>query len=519
MTSPPDTVAVDYALDDGTGGESADAHPHVHFKEKIIRESNTYPSSPYSKMEDGKEGLASQSSVLQIDGSPSNNDKDEYSISPSMVSSVLTADGIHDPTGFGIVCLVILIGSTSRGIMFPTLWPLVESLGGSTVTLGYAVAAHAFGRILLSPVFGSWSVKYGYTITLTLSVVILLAGTVLYAQSQNVGSTQWLLFAQFILGVGSATIGVVRAFVAEITATRNRTTYLAWLTALQYAGSSVTPFIGAIFAKIFEEEGSGIGSGFFALDQYTCPAYFMSILCIITLILLRTSFQDRHRPAAPVAKKKSRRQSQRDDFGNTPAIFGLTTTYEACLACCILINVAAKGSISAFETLGITYAESHFDMYSARAGAIVATCGTIGLISLLSMGHLAKFLTDVQMIWGGASVMALGVFSLIFLKDEVDNPSWRYFFAMFMIYAIGYPIGHTAIVGLFSKIVGRRPQGVLMGWFASAGSAARVLFPIISGYVVRYLEIEVVFYIIIAVLGASIWYALSFSDALGRLSV
>jgi hypothetical protein len=33
-------------------------------------------------------------------------------------------------------------------------------------------------------------------------------------------------------------------------------------------------------------------------------------------------------------------------------------------------------------------------------------------------------------------------------------------------------------------VVGRRPQGTLQGYFASAGSLARILFPIMSGYII-----------------------------------
>jgi hypothetical protein len=169
----------------------------------------------------------------------------------SIVDSVLTADGIHDLAGFNIVCLVILVGDMSRGVMFPSMWPLVANLGGSTVTLGYSVAAFSFGRILVSPLFGSWSIQYGYSKTLMFSCSILLLGTLMYAQAQNVGRTEFLIIAQTMLGIGSGTLGVTRAFVAEITAQRNRTTYMAWVTAVQYAGFTVTPFVGAFFNYIF----------------------------------------------------------------------------------------------------------------------------------------------------------------------------------------------------------------------------------------------------------------------------
>lgn len=185
--------------------------------------------------------------VVNKDG----DDDDDVSLAPSIVSSVMTADGIHDETGFLVVCMVILIGDMSRGIFFPTLWPLVSSLGGSTITLGYSVAAFSGGRIIMSPIFGSLSISMGYTQTLLTSVSILLLGTLVYAQVQNVGSPAFLIVAQVLLGIGSGTLGVTRAFVADITAKRNRTTYMAWITAVQYAGFTVTPFIGAVLTKIF----------------------------------------------------------------------------------------------------------------------------------------------------------------------------------------------------------------------------------------------------------------------------
>lgn len=178
--------------------------------------------------------------------------EEEVSIAPSIVSSVLTADGIHDLTGFYVVCFVILIGDMSRGVFFPSMWPLVSSLGGSEVLLGYSVAAFSFGRILVSPLFGAWSMTYGYTKTLLLSCSFLLLGTLLYAQVQNVGRPEFLIVAQTCLGIGSGTLGVTRAYVADITAQRHRTTYMAWITAVQYAGFTVTPFVGAIFNKTLE---------------------------------------------------------------------------------------------------------------------------------------------------------------------------------------------------------------------------------------------------------------------------
>lgn len=213
--------------------------------------SGSESASPYFTMSD----KVPQGDGVFKDPEKIENDEDEVmSIAPSIANSVMTADGIHDATGFAVVCLVILVGDMARGVFFPTMWPLVSELGGSTVSLGYAVASFSFGRILVSPMFGRWSVTYGYSKTLLFSCSILWFGTLLYAQAQNVGNVGFLIFAQITMGLGSGTLGVTRAFVAEVTAQRFRTTYMAWITAVQYAGFTVTPFVGSLLTKILQDK-------------------------------------------------------------------------------------------------------------------------------------------------------------------------------------------------------------------------------------------------------------------------
>lgn len=306
-----------------------------------------------------------------------------------------------------------------------------------------------------------------------------MAGTLVYAQAQNVGSTVFLIFAQTLLGVGSGTLGVTRAFVAEVTATRTRTRYMAWVTAVQYAGFTMTPFFGSLFIKILGDNDYQWGYvGFIRyerlcteivshllnshhlyvyahspirLNMYTAPAYFMTTICAISLVILSTCFVDRQRLKTKKDKKKSKRRSAIDDMANQTTMIGLTT-YDACILGCMLLNIATKGSIGSFETVGVTYAETFFGIVPAAAGTYVGTCGTIGVITLLSMGAFSVHFTDVQLISGGMITMVAGILSLAFVPEDPDNnPSWRYVFAIFMVYSIGYPIGHTAVIGLFSK--------------------------------------------------------------------
>jgi ceroid-lipofuscinosis MFS transporter 7 len=386
----------------------------------------------------------------------SNDDNDDASLAPSIADSVLTADGIHDPTGFACVCLVILIGDMYRGVMFPSMWPLVEHLGGTTVLLGYSVAAFSFGRLLVNPLFGRLSHTHGYSKTLLISTSILLLGTVAYSQVYRVGSPRFLIFAQILLGIGSGTLGVTRAFVAEITAHRSRTTYMALITAVQYGGFTVTPIVGAFFNWFFSNQEEDENGHLPILNMFTAPAYFMSVVATVTLVVLLTKFKDRKRISTikDDTQKKSRRRQEIDLVANATTFVGLTV-YDCCILGFMLLGAATKGCISTFETMGIAIAQSHFSMEAGMAGFIVGCCGIIGVVALLSMGRLAERFTDLELICGGMLVMATGSALLTTLQENenvvLENPSWKYVVSFFLIYGVGYPIGHTAVLGIFSK--------------------------------------------------------------------
>lgn len=437
----------------------------------------------------------------------------------SMVSTVLTADGIADKTSFQINLLVIFLGDMARGIFFPTMWNLVQTLGGDQVTLGYVVASFSFGRMLVLPLFGSFSVTYGYRWTLIVSTSILFLGTLLFGQALNMKEEWFLILANIIIGIGSGTLGVTLAYVSEVTPKRKRTGYIAWATAVQYTGTTVTPFIGSLFVYLLSNDEDE-HDGFPDINEFTAPALFMSVFSVIVLFLLYNYFEDRPRAAKAPPKKKSSRQVAYDEVANGRACFGFFNIYNLCMYGCMILNAGTKGPMSCFETLGIDFAESRFGMYRAEAGAIVATMGFIGACNLMAMGMLSERFDDTQLTIAGILLFMTGILMNTTLDQEniENNQQWRYVVSMFFTYSIGYPICHTALIGLFSKIVGRRPQGMLQGWFSSSGSVARITFPVLAGYIVMGKNIETLFYIITVFLAAAVAFLVIYQEKLVRLA-
>jgi MFS family permease len=114
--------------------------------------------------------------------------------------SLGTAKVLQDVTSTYLVYFCVFVSEMARGIMLPTLWLFVSSLGGGRFHQGLVVSCFSLGRIIAAPVVGYLSEVYGYKSILTLCNIILAVGAILFSASTNIHQ---LLFAQFVIGVGA----------------------------------------------------------------------------------------------------------------------------------------------------------------------------------------------------------------------------------------------------------------------------------------------------------------------------
>jgi hypothetical protein len=145
-----------------------------------------------------------------------------------------------------IIGLVTFTGDASRGVIFPALWPYCKYLGGSEVVLGWLVSTFSIGRLVVTNYIGMIADVYRHRYALLISNIMLCFGAILWANASLVLGLPLLFIAQFIMGLGTGSLGVTRSYVVEQTVPANRTYMLARLSALQYAGFAATPIIGWI---------------------------------------------------------------------------------------------------------------------------------------------------------------------------------------------------------------------------------------------------------------------------------
>lgn len=405
---------------------------------------------------------------------------------------------------FWTIAYVVLLGDSVRGIFFPTLWPLVKSLGGTRAHQGAIVGAFSLGRVLVSPYYGARSTAKGYRGVLVFAHVVIVAGALLYSRVDSLAS---LFVAQVVLGLGCGTLGVTRAYVAEAVPRERRTVGLGRLTAMQYAGLTTTSFLGSLLSKVGASLEDDPRLALLNVSRLTFAAYAVLAGALVALALLaHPSFADfipAHRSAA------------RAGVDDPPASAADDAKHFRLVCVGLALNVITKGCIGCYETLGVQYAAANLGLSGPVTGYYVSACGVVGVCFLLSFPLLGRCFDDVELMVGGVAIMVASCVGMI-SRAHSGHDFAVWVGALSAMYACGYPIGHTAAIGWFSKAMGRRPQGMLMGLFASAGSLARIVFPLASGLGADAFGSDAVFAVLATLLGATFVLLLLYGDAFRR---
>ncbi|KAJ1422194.1 major facilitator superfamily domain-containing protein [Ochromonadaceae sp. CCMP2298] len=391
-----------------------------------------------------------------------------------------------------VIVLAVLIGDTARGIMFPTLWLLVLSLGGTRFHQGLAVAAFSGGRIVSSPLFGRYSETHGYRPVLIACNLCIFLGTLLYISANSI----WMLIlAQCCIGFGAGSLGVTRSYVADHTEKADRTEYLAYLTAVQYAGFTVTPILGSALAAHAHHNGYGNDA---IVNQFTLPAMVLgaaALLCTALLVVFFVDSPPKDTPDSPATATTV--ESGHSPVAPPESTSGLSTYDWMAIGGCVL-NLSTKGTIGVFETLTVEFTTSHYNWSAQRTGATVATWGACGVLLLLSCKYVLMCISDVNLVLCGMLLMIVVCLMLSSLFTPVPEPT--FYLAIALMYGLACPLARMALIGLFSKLMKAGPQGEMMGYFGSAGSLARVVFPILAGVLTDLYGDNVIFGVMAGVL-------------------
>jgi len=378
---------------------------------------------------------------------------------------------VADPVSMVVVFLTILVSEAARGLMLPSQWPYLQAMGGNKQTLGLLVASFSFGRMLATIPLGFLSDHLSMRDVLAYAGAVQMVGHAAYMVSNNVS---FLIGTRVVVGLGSATMSVCRAHIARSTSKAQRTYYFAYLSALQFVGFAVLPAAGGLLAELPRLSILGVVE----LNEYTYPALVLVFANGAMIAALYKLYRDPPTEAPLIPRPTS--------AGPAPLIVISSTGTEnveakpkpdmVALMVCLLINICFRGMVAELETVASPVLMGNFHLSLDNASYDIGFLGFLGFFVYMGFKPIAKRFSDRQLVLAGLGFAILG--SLLLCQSFVPLPLWSYSVGLGLIWSLAFPVGQTAVLSLFSKVLAGLPAGGFLGVFSACGSLARVLFAI-----------------------------------------
>jgi multidrug resistance protein len=348
------------------------------------------------------------------------------------------------------------------------------------------VSSFSIAQLLSAPVWGRLSDAYGRRPAL---LVGLTASAIAYVIFGFAHSLALLFISRLVQGAGGGTVSVIQAYVADATEPRDRAKALGWLSAATNAGVAIGPVLGSM--------SSAWGRA--------APGLFAAALCVVN-VAFAWRFLHESRDMTEAAESKadtSRRPRTRQ------AVLHVITHSKEPASRLIWIYAIAMGAFQGVTSMLALYLAVRFDVTAKTIGFFFAYTGVISVLTrALILGRMVDRYGEARLSRFGSTLLAIGIASLAFIRPLADPtgvaaklggilppsavavlPYLPLAMAVALL-PLGTAFTFPCVTALLSRVISSKERGLYMGVQQTFGGLARVIFPILFGWLFdRYLPL------------------------------
>jgi DHA1 family tetracycline resistance protein-like MFS transporter len=358
-----------------------------------------------------------------------------------------------------IIFITIFIDLVGFGIVIPVLPLYAERYGASEATVGILLAIYSAMQFVFAPILGKLSDRVGRRPVLLVSLLGTSVGFLIMglASRMPVGFAMfgmaptlvWLFVARIIDGISGGNISTAQAYIADVTSPEERSKGMGLIGAAFGLGFIFGPAIGGLMSHFSAE----------------APFFFASALAAANAtalyFLLPESLSHEHRSEAGRYTRVSEILRQ------------VGWHLKAIIASYFFATIA-------FAMLTATYAlfaNHRFNFDALHTGYMFTYVGVLGaIIQGGLLGRLVKIFGEKTLAVSGTAIFALSMFALPLASTTTS----------LIIASTGVAIGNSLMTptlnGLASKSVSAALQGRMLGVMASVASLARIIGPVLGGW-------------------------------------
>ncbi len=355
-----------------------------------------------------------------------------------------------------ILFVIILIGMTGFGVVFPLIPFFGERVGASPEVIGWIVAGYSIGQVMGGPIWGRLSDSYGRRPVLIWSTF----GSILSYLVMGYAESSWLLILSRVLGgLTAGNIAVAYAYATDMSDEEERAKVLGRLSAAFGMGFFLGPALGGLLA------GNDVADINFLLVSLVAAAITAAAF-VATWIWLPESLPARRR--TPFV------------FEVKPPPLGAwrVVLHRKQLTALILLTFLLNQAGAVSQAILPAWLDVILSVSPFGIGLIFAYVAAVTiLIQTWGLGPLVKRFGEERITEVSVVMYTIALASLSF------SASLTSFLLAMTLLAAGFGVFIPVLNSLISKLAEPHERGAVMGMQQSAAAFARITGPLFAWYV------------------------------------
>jgi MFS family permease len=276
-----------------------------------------------------------------------------------------------------------------------------------------------------------------------------------------------LLLSRLVQGAGGGTVGVIQAYLTDVTASKDSAKALGWLSAATNFGVMIGPALGSL-AVLFGRVPLSPGAHPFMLGR-TAPGVLAALVCTVNMVFVWTHLAETRAPR-PAGSPGSR-----DDARTI--MWRLVRHSDSPPSRLIAIYAVGLGAFYGSTSILAYYMNLRFGVTKETIGYFFTYVGFISIVARAGLlGYAIDWLGEARLSRLGTVLLVLG---LVFVPLAPNIPLFAVASAMF---PLGTAFMFPCVTAILSRVIPQDERGAYMGAQQAFGGISRVLFPLAAGF-------------------------------------
>jgi MFS family permease len=361
-------------------------------------------------------------------------------------------------------------------MIIPLLPYYATRMGAGGLMVGLLVSSFAVVQLLTAPLWGRFSDQYGRRPALIVGMTSAAIGYVVFAYADNLAL---LFLSRLVHGAGGGTVSVIQAYVADAMEPKDRAKGLGWLSASTNAGVALGPLLGGLALR-WGAEGPGL---------------LAAGLCVVNIgFAWKFLTESRDMKEAAAARARPRVPGRLRD-----AVLRVATHPNEPASRMIWIYAIALGAFQGLTAILALFLAIRFGVTERTIGYFFAYIGVISVVTRAGiLGWAVDRYGEAKLARFGSTLLAIGIGLMPFIYPIADPQAVAQSFSLpaslvrylplvplalaVALMPLGTAFTFPCVTALLSRIVPSAERGLYMGVQQTFGGIARVVFPVMFGF-------------------------------------